>query len=85
MIKNPYLVILENTLDGSISLHAVDLEQKNITALRNDGGRRNHSSCKHSKKSFIQEAMKEAVRRSRHLEIRKSFSSLDVTLSMSMP
>ena len=29
--------------------------------------------------------MKEAVRRSRHLEIRNSFSSLDDTLSMSMP
>ena len=29
--------------------------------------------------------MKEAARRSRHLEIRNSFSSLDDTLSMSMP
>ena len=29
--------------------------------------------------------MKEAVRRGRHLEIRKYFSSLDYTLSMSMP
>ena len=85
MIENPSLVISENTLDGSISLHAVDLEQHNSTVLRNDGERRNHSSCEHSKGSFIQEAMKEAVRRSRHLEIRNSFSSLDETLSMRMP
>ena len=85
MIENPSLVISANNLDGSISLHAVDPEQQNNTALSNDGGIRNHSSCEHSESSFIQEAMKESVRRGRHLEIRNSFTSLDDTLSMSMP
>ena len=38
MIKNPSLVILVNTLDGSTSLHTVELEHQNSTTLykRND-------------------------------------------------
>ena len=86
MLKCPSLIISANIMDGSTSLHTVDLEQQNCTALykSSDEEKRNHSSWEHSKGNFIQEAMKEVVR-SRHLEIRNSFSSLYDTLSMSMP
>ena len=46
---------------------------------------RTHSSWEHSYASFIQEAMEEEMSKGRHLGMRNSFSSLDDTLSMSMP
>ena len=51
MTKNPSLVISANTLDGSTSLHAAELEQQNSTALykSSDEEKRNHFSCEHSK------------------------------------
>ena len=65
MIQNPSLVILANTLDGSTSLHVVDLDHQNSTALQkiSDGEKRGHSSHEHSKDNFIQEAMEKEVSR----------------------
>ena len=55
MIKNPSLVFSTNSLDGSTSLHAVNLDHQNSTALHksSDGKKRSHSSYEHSKEKFI--------------------------------
>ena len=47
--------------------------------------KRTHSSWEKSDVSFIQEAIKEEMKKGRHLEMKNNFSSLDDTFSMSMP
>ena len=72
--------------DPGSSLTA-NLEQQDCTAMSksNSEERRTHSSWEHLDVSFIQEAMEEEMKKGRHLEMRRIFSSPDETFSMSMP
>ena len=74
-------------MDGSTSLHTIDLEQQNFTALykRNDEENMNHSSWENSHGSFTHEAMEEGMVDGRHIEVRNPFSFLDDPFSMSSP
>ena len=95
MIEFPLYIIAENILEdcGNMLFHdpgsslTDNIEKESCTALSKSSSeeRRTHSSWDHTDVSFIWEAMKEAVRRSKHLEMRNIFSSLDDTFSMSMP